>query len=297
MCKTSRQPHFGANVKCSFGPCEAGFVFLWTRYTNLQSKYPAGKFSSQHICSVSASLRLVSSLAWILLSLSTLEEFMFLGQGVLSLPRWHYSFSKSGHTHCSWCILCRVLLALQGVLLPSLHSLFHPTNLPAAHGQMRPSPVASDRGVLPTIPTAVKAPRGRQAASPKSGSRLPWCALLKLVLPFLYAQARGTKHFISEQMECQVEWCGGGVLLCGDKYVKFDPGLFGWLFSLWFLVQQKDEDVETAADVGCWRGKKCNRILVLWVKVKLRWGAAWGHGLEIEMELSRVPSSAVKIRW
>lgn len=147
------------------------------------------------------------------------------------------------------------------------------------------------------IPTAVKAPRGRQAASPKSGSRLPWCALLKLVLPFLYAQARGTKHFISEQMECQVEWCGGGVLLCGDKYVKFDPGLFGWLFSLWFLVQQKDEDVETAADVGCWRGKKCNRILVLWVKVKLRWAAAWGHGLEIEMELSRVPLSAVKLRW
>lgn len=157
VCKTSRQPHFGANVKCIFGPCEAGFVFLWTRYTNLQSKYPAGKFSSQHICSVSASLRLVSSLAWILLSLSTLEEFMFLGQGVLSLPRWHYSFSKSGHTHCSWCISCRVLLALQGVLLPSLHSLFHPTNLPAAHGQMRPSPVASDRGVL-SSPRRLKHP-------------------------------------------------------------------------------------------------------------------------------------------
>lgn len=31
--------------------------------------------------------------------------------------------------------------------------------------------------------------------------------------------------------------------------MKFNPGLFVWLFSLWFLVQQKNEDVE-AADSG-----------------------------------------------
>lgn len=120
------------------------------------------------------------------------------------------AFSDVSYSHCSESFPCPL----------SFHALFHHTDQRGGQRWWRRlSPVSPCRRG-PSFTQGLKQPGERQASGLKSGSRFPWSTLLKLVLPFLYTRARRTKHFISEQMECQVKWCGGGIQFCRDKINK-----------------------------------------------------------------------------